>query len=343
MLPEWHKILIIKLRAIGDVILTTPVIQNLRQQFPTAQIDFVVEKPALPILTNNPHLDHVFLSPSGKERSFARDWQFIHTLRRQKYDVAIDLFGNPRSALITLFSGADLRVGFNFRGRKVAYQVRISSRANHVHEVDFNLDALRYFSIPLSAIQPQVFIGDKEIERAKAIFTDLRFGDSAVIAVNPAGSWQAKRWPMTYFAKLANLIQQQYPVRFLILWGPGEKEIAESLVQLIGKAAQVHPPTNLGEQAALLSFCRLFIGNDSGPMHLAAAVGIPTLGLYGPTNARLQSPYGKYARAIYQSAIPCLGCNRLVCPLMDCMNYLQPSDVLAAISQLGTESRFSLA
>jgi len=333
MLPEWHKILLIKLRAIGDVILTTPVIQNFRQQYPTAQIDFVIEKSALPILKSNPDLDHVFVATSGNDRSIARDWRLLRMLQRQKYDVAIDLFGNPRSAWLTLLSGAALRVGFDFRGRKYAYHVRIPSRANQVHEVDFNLDALRYFSIPVANPQPYLAIDNADIVLAKAIFADLNFHDAAVVALNPAGSWPAKRWPLDYFAKLADLLQNQFPVRFLVLWGPGEMKYAESLALIIGKLAQVHPPTTLSEQAALLSLCRLFVGNDSGPMHLAAAIGIPTIGLYGPTNTRLQSPFGRYAKAVYRPEIPCLGCNRLVCPLMDCMNYLQPTDVLTTIIQ----------
>ena len=277
MVPDWNKILIIKLRAIGDVILTTPVFFNLRKQFPSAQIDFVTEKTAYPLVQSNKYIDHIFLAPVKQERTFRNEWFFFRSIRKQNYDVCIDLFGNPRSAIISFFSGAKSKVGFNFRGRKYLYQVRLPSRADQIHEVDFNLDVLRYFNIPVPNRYPQIFPDSSSIGYAREIFLKLNFGNYPVIALNPAASWPAKKWPHIYFVKLAHLLYDKYKTRFLILWGPGEFEDAEKLVREIGEHAKLHPATNLLEQAALLSLCDLYIGNDTGPMHMAAAVGIPTI------------------------------------------------------------------
>lgn len=333
-MPEWNKILIIKLRAIGDVILTTPVFKNLREQFPDAQIDFAVEEPAYSLVKADKNLNRIFMAPSGKNRTLSQDRKFFGEIRHEKYDVCIDLFGNPRSALITLFSAAKLRVGYHFRGRKYAYQEKFSSRVSEVHEVDFNLDALRHFNIPIRYRQPEIHINEADLRTARSIFKELHIDDLPVVALNPAGSWPAKKWPLSRFAQLAKMLHEEFHFRFLILWGPGELAEAQLLARKIGSVAVVHPETTLSQQAALLSLCQLFIGNDTGPMHIAAAVGIATIGLYGPTNPRLQSPFGENAKAVFNAEIPCLGCDRLTCPLMDCMNFLTPEMVFAAAREL---------
>ena len=327
MLPEWKKILIIKLRAIGDVILTTPVFRNLREQFSDSQIDFIVEEPAYPLVSENSNVDNIFIAPSGKTRNFKNDRKFIKNIRQQKYDVCIDLFGNPRSALITLLSGAKLRIGFNFRIRKYAYHVQIPSRADQIHEVEFNLDALRYFDIPVQSQKTQIFLQKSDIEKAQTICKELNFAEFPVIALNPSASWPAKKWPLNHFAELAKSLIESFDIRILVLWGPGEFADARTLVSKIGKYAEVHPATGLAEQAALLSICDLYIGNDTSLMHMAAALEVPAIGIFGPTNAGLQGPYGVKTKAVFNPQISCLGCDRLTCPLMDCMNYLKPETI----------------
>ncbi len=331
MLPEWNKILIIKLRAIGDVILTTPVFQNLKAQFPNCQIDFVVEKPAYSLVTENPDLDNIWIAPYGEDLNFKNDQKFFKNIRQQKYDVCFDLFGNPRSALISLFSRAKLRVGFDFRIRKYAYHIKIPSRADQIHEVKFNLDALNYFDIPVKYTQPRLFLKKPDLIKAQIVLKELNFDQVPVIALNPSASWPAKKWPLNYFADLGKALLEKFNAGILVLWGPGELDDAKKLANKIGNRCGVHPATNLSEQAALLSLCNLYIGNDTSPMHIAAAVGIPTVGIFGPTNARLQGPCGKNTTVVVNSGIHCLGCNLLNCDLMDCMKYLKPETVFAVV------------
>ena len=331
MPPEWNKILIIKLRAIGDVILTTPVFQNLRAQFPNCQIDFIVEKPAYPLVAENPDLDNIWIAPYGEELSFKNDQKFFKNIRRQKYDVCFDLFGNPRSALISLFSRTKLRVGFDFRIRKYAYHIKIPSRAAQVHEVKFNLDALNYFDIPVKSEQPRIFMKKSDLKKARTIMKELDYNQVPVIALNPSASWPAKKWPLNYFADLGMSVLENFNARILVLWGPGELDDAKKLADKIGSYAAVHPATDISEQAALLSLCNLYVGNDTSPMHMAAAVGIPTVGIFGPTNARLQGLFGKNSMAVFNSEIACLGCDQLDCRQMDCMNDLKPETVFAQV------------
>ena len=334
MLTNWNRILIIKLRAIGDVILTTPVFENLRNSFPNSQIDFIVEKPSASLVAEDKNINSILIAPSGKDRKFKNDWQFFRKIRKQKYDVCIDLFGNPRSAIITLFSNAKLRVGYSYRGRKYAYQEKFSSNVSQIHEVEFNLDAVRHFDIPIVTKQPKIYLRDLDLKTAQKIIDGLNYSDKSIIALNPCASWPAKMWPTTYFTKLAKIILKKYDVKFIVLWGPREKDVALELKNKIGENAKIHPPTTLTEQAALLSLCDLFIGNDTGPMHLSAAVGIPTLGIFGPTNAKLQGPFGENTKAVFNPKVECLGCDKLECPSMDCMNLLSPEMVFEAVEEL---------
>ena len=189
MLTNWNRILIIKLRAIGDVILTTPVFENLRNSFPNSQIDFIVEKPSASLVAEDKNINSILIAPSGKDRKFKNDWQFFRKIRKQKYDVCIDLFGNPRSAIITLFSNAKLRVGYSYRGRKYAYQEKFSSNVSQIHEVEFNLDAVRHFDIPIVTKQPKIYLRDLDLKTAQKIIDGLNYSDKSIIALNPFASW----------------------------------------------------------------------------------------------------------------------------------------------------------
>lgn len=345
MLAKVEKILIIKLRAIGDVVLATAVIHNLRQQFPRSVIDFLVEQEAAPVVANNPDLNRVWVY-SRKEiagvpwpRAAMPNIRFLRNLFAQHYDLVFDLFGNPRSALMTWVTRAKRRIGYRFRGRRWAYNILVEPRGDQVHEVEFNLDALRRVRIPICSTEPVFPLVAADKNKIWQWIESNQWQRSFRVALNPSGGWPAKRWSLVKFAALGRQLIEKYDARLILLWGPGEREIVQQLSdQINSESVWVHPPTTLAEQAALLKYCHLFIGNDSGPMHIAAAVGTPAIGIFGPTNANLQGPYGEKNCVVAKWEIPCLGCNRLVCPLMDCMNYLEVEDVMKVVDEVMCKS-----
>ncbi|MEP7147174.1 MAG: glycosyltransferase family 9 protein, partial [bacterium] len=140
-----NKILVIKFGGIGDILLTTPVLPNLKNYFPEAEINFLTLRHSRDILIDNPYLTRAFTYDPAEDKS----WCLIKNIRSQRYDLIIDLFGNPRTALITFLSGAKYRFGFRFRGRNYAYNLKMRGRGGIVHNVDFNLDALRALEIPV--------------------------------------------------------------------------------------------------------------------------------------------------------------------------------------------------
>jgi lipopolysaccharide heptosyltransferase II len=336
-LPE--KILLMRLRGIGDVVLTLPLLDNLRSAFPQAQIDYLTEPPGAPLLQNHPALHEVLilahrswkkLSPPAHARSH---WNFVRALRGRHYDWVIDLFGNPRTALLTLLSGAPRRIGFNFRGRKLAYNFLVEPRGDRLHAVEFNLDVLRALSLPIVTSKLSLPIADEAALYIEQFWQqqELR-ADSFVVGCNAFGGWYTKRWPLPAFAELCDRLQWECDAKIILLWGPGEWEEVNRLAGMMKTPPLLAPPTTLPQLVALLKRMDLLVANDSGPMHLAAAVSTPVVAVFGPTRPDLQGPWGKGHRIVLKSGLPCLGCNGLTCKIEthDCMQKLPVDQVFEA-------------
>jgi lipopolysaccharide heptosyltransferase II len=319
-----QKILIIKLRAIGDVVLSTIVIRNLRLAFPDAQIDFLKEKPSRDIIEGNPDINNVLVFDGKKQNGFGLIWN----VRQSNYDLVIDLFGNPRSALVTYFSGAQYRVGYRFGWREKCYNIVVEPRGGEVHNTSFNIDALKALDIEVTDYKIRIPVDDNDEKLAFRFWIESGLNDSFVVALNAAGGWYTKRWGIPKYAELADMIAEQHQAKILLLWGPGERDDAERLATLMSSKAVLIPETTLKQLAAILQRCFLMITNDSGPMHIAAAVGTPTVAIFGPTNPMLQGPYGNQSVIVRNERLGCLGCNYTKCQIGNpCMEELSVDEV----------------
>ncbi len=331
-----RRILVIKLRAIGDVVLSTIVSKNLRLAFPDARIEFLTEPASYDVVRNNPFLNGAFVYDKKTMSGF----ELIRMIRREEFDLVIDLFGNPRTALVTKLSGARIRVGFRFRGRTYAYNVIAEPRGNRVHNSQFNLDALEALGVEI--LDRNIYFGFTSDDAQYADeFMQFPKG-KPVVCINPGGGWYTKRWGVENFAALADRIAKEFKAGIVIAWGPGEREEAVRLASLMSTPARIPPPTTLPQLGAMLKRCSLLVTNDSGPMHIAAAVGTPILGIYGPTNPMLQGPYGVLHKIIRNESLTCLGCNYLECPIgHPCMIGLGVEEVLAGVRALLKKPRKS--
>jgi lipopolysaccharide heptosyltransferase I len=334
-----NKILIIKLRSIGDVILATPVIENLRNAYPEAEIDFLTERAGYPIVKNHPALNEVIvfnrtcIQRLPWHKALKENLGFFKKLRDKKYDLVFDLFGNPRSAFFALATGAKYRVGFAFRGRKYAYNKVIEPRGDRVHEVLFNLDALTEIGIPVSSTKLFVEIDDLNAAFVEKFWQENGLDSKTVIGINASGGWYTKHWPLKSFAELSDLLVEHDQAQIVLLWGPGERQDAESIAEMMRHEAILAPQADLNQLAAILARLDLLVSNDSGPMHLAAAVGIPVVGIYGPTRPELQGPWGEIHTIVRKDGLECLGCNGVTCKIKthDCMQNLDVETVFAKV------------
>ncbi|MBI3194437.1 MAG: glycosyltransferase family 9 protein [Ignavibacteriae bacterium] len=329
-----RKILIIKLRAIGDVVLSTIVLHNLRFAFPDAQIDFLTEKPSRDIVEGNPDINNVLVFDGKSQNGFGLIWN----VRKRNYDLVIDLFGNPRSALVTYFSGAMYRVGYRFGWREKCYNIIVEPRGGEVHNTEFNLDAVRSLGLQIVDCGLRITVNEESNTFAERFFHDQGLNDSFVVAINAAGGWYTKRWSIPKYAELADILGEQHQTKILLLWGPGERDDAERLATLMTNKAVLIPQTTLKQLAAILKRCSIMITNDSGPMHIAAAVGTPTVAIFGPTNPMLQGPFGNQSEIVRNERLGCLGCNFTKCPIGNpCMEELSVEEVFQACQHLITK------
>ncbi|HLF15578.1 MAG TPA: glycosyltransferase family 9 protein [Bacteroidota bacterium] len=330
MKPPVKRILLIKLRAIGDVLLSTAVLPDVRAAFPDASVDFLTEKFCAGVLEGNPAVSTLLVFDPMNEGGP----DLVRRVRRNRYDMVIDLFGNPRSAVLTLLSGARIRVGYRFNWRALCYNRIVEPRGGEVHNVEFNLDALRRIGIPTGAGRP-FFPVDPDAERFADNFFARRTGGGRVVALNPGGGWISKKWRPEQFAALGRKIGDREGATILVLWGPGEESEAGSVRDAIGPAAVLAPATTLKQLASLLKRSSILVTNDSGPMHIAASLGVPVVAIFGPTVARLQGPVFTESAIVVKSGLDCLGCGYTLCPIGNpCMVDLSLEDVYSAYTQL---------
>ena len=316
--------------------LSTPVIQNLHEHFPEAQIDFLVDEFASDVVAGNPWITEVITFNRESDSSTGTVLQ----VRKRHYDLVIDLFSNPRSAVIVGLSGARIRVGYPFHWRKYAYNILVPPRGGEVHNVDFNLDAVRRLEIPVHHFRPLFPLNKEATQFASEWIGANNLDGKLIVGMNPSGGWYTKRWGLDHFAHLGDVIAERYHASIVLLWGPGEEEDVRSIQRKMKSSSRVIPRTSLIELGAIIRRCAYVVSNDSGPMHIAASLDVPTLGIFGPTNPYLQGPYGKNHRWIRNEGIECLACNLTSCPIGNiCMTQLETSRVIDAFDGLVQESK----
>jgi ADP-heptose:LPS heptosyltransferase len=325
------RLLIIKLRAVGDVLLSTIVTGNLRRAFPGAHIDFLTEPPGADILKGNPYLDQVIVY----DRATMTGPGLIRRVRSNRYDLVLDLFGNPRTALITRLSGARLRVGYRFRGRSYAYNHIVEPRGDKVHNTQFNLDALEAIDVPVVDRSLHFYYSHDDESYIDDYLARAGLKNRFRVGLITGGGWYTKRWGLQNYAALADRLVDRYQAAIILPWGPGQFSDTEHIQSMMRREAFVPPATTLQQLGVLLKRCAVVVSNDSGPMHIAAAVGTPVLGIYGPTDPRLQGPYGPHHLVVRNEEVPCLGCNLTKCPIgHPCMLELSVERVEEAVGNL---------
>jgi lipopolysaccharide heptosyltransferase II len=300
-----NKILIIKPGAVGDVLLSTPVVENLRHNFPYSEINFLTQNFCKDILTDNPFLTRVLTYDLNNGDS---SYCLIKNVHDQKYDLIIDLFCNPRTAIIVLNSEAKYRVGYPFKWRRFAYNILVNSKRSEVHNIEFNLDSLRALDLKVVTNKPGFYLNTVHKEFAEKFFIENNLTDSDIIGVNASGTWPTKVWYLEKFMELSRKLSSDYKI--LIFWGnQKEKQDAEKIREFVGEAkACLIPQVNLKYLGALAKKCSVFVTNDTGPMHIAWSLGVNTVAIFGPTYPELQGPISDNSIIIQNKSLSCLGC-----------------------------------
>jgi lipopolysaccharide heptosyltransferase I len=298
------RILLVRLGAVGDVIRALPAVCRIRSAFPDLHLTWIVEELSRPLVEGHPDVDAVITFPRRALRAGGSAAASLAALRGMRgrlregaFTAAIDLQASFKSGTLTLLSGAPRRVGFApGHCREMSFLFTnewVPLSSPWLNRVDRNLEmaaALGARDGPADAVLPETPV---EARAAESLLDDIAPRGPAVVlspGVSRRQCWKA--WPAWHYGRLAELLHRSRGLRSIVVWGPGENELARSIARAAGPAAALAPPTDLRLLAAVLRRSSAFVGGDTGPMHLAWLTGCPVVALFGPTDPRLNAPRG---------------------------------------------------
>lgn len=302
------RVLIVRLSALGDIVHALPVLAALRRADPQVQVDWLVEEAYAPVLALTAGLrQRVIVRAKPGSIANADTPRFaaglagylaaIRYLRTQRYDVALDLQGLIKSAAWARASGARRVIGFapeHVRERQAAWLYHETVTPPHpAHVIQKNLSVAAHLGADVRDITVSLDISGS---------ASPPLPSAAYAVLNPGAAWPNKRWPAERFGAVARALAERHGLISLVSWGPAERELAESIVAASGGAARLSPPTSVADLAVLLKGAALVISGDTGPLHIAAAVGAPLVGLYGPTWPERNGPWDPGDEVISRAA-----------------------------------------
>jgi ADP-heptose:LPS heptosyltransferase len=343
------KVLLLRLRLIGDVVFTTPIIRAVRRQFPQAHLSYVVEPAAAAVVDGNPHLDEIIVVPH--RRGVARmvdDLSIARRLRRDAYDVVIDLHGGPRSAWLAWATRAPMRIGYTIQGRAWMYTHRVERAPDLMprHSVLNQWDLLAPLGI--GAPDPECDALEMPEDGTAAIRVEQRLRDAGLaghplIVIHVSAGNPFRRWPEEAFLALVTMLARRDPERRILLTSgpsdmPAARRIADAARRLLGSLAPAVPDAgefDLRELRALVARAAVYIGGDSGPVHVASTTTTPIVELLGPTLPERSRPWRDpkwFAETIDVGPLPCRPCHQRHCEPGDfrCLTGITADRVAAA-------------
>jgi lipopolysaccharide heptosyltransferase I len=350
MTPPPKRILIIRLSAIGDVLRVLPAFQVLKKNYPGCHIGWVVEQAARDILQAQPGIDEVFVFPkesirrklksiTGIPSAIAEFFSFMGKIRRERFDLAIDFHGLFKSGVISFFSGAPERAGFAagsckelnflFNNRRFALEYQ------HISRVERNLWLLRSLGLDTAHEPPFIHVPEEDQEAVQRFFRQQHIDRRRpIVAIHPGTSPTTpyKRWEPHRYAVVADKAIEESAAQVIFTWAGREIEMVNQITSLMKYKAIIAPQLeNLCQLAEVFRSSDVYLGGDTGPMHLAAFVGIPVVAIFGPTDHVVNEPYAVTPHIIIRDEIKCSPCRRYTCSRRDCMRDISEENVIRAV------------
>ncbi|NOY58408.1 MAG: lipopolysaccharide heptosyltransferase II [Calditrichaeota bacterium] len=332
------KILIIHTAFFGDIILATPLIRAMQEGLKNVEIHALVKPETVQVLQNNPHLQKIIVfDKRGKDSGFAGLLKIGRKIKKEKFDLVISPHRSFRSAMLARATGAKIRVGFDTSAGAFLYNKKVKYDSS-IHEIERNLSLARALGIQSIHKQPQVFPGEEDKAVVDRLLVKAGFKSAgSLVALAPGSIWATKRWPLSYYKKLAQILIKNR-VRVVLIGGDADyalgRKIATGDENVIFNAAG---QLSLLQSAELLKRCRVLVSNDSAPLHLATAVGTPVIAIFGPT----VPAFGFYPTGskdkIIETQLSCRPCGMHGgdhCPIGThaCMKKISPEQIYAGVA-----------
>ena len=336
---NYEKILLIRLDRIGDVVLSTPAIKAVRDAYPDSFISFMVRPYARDIIEGNPYLDEVMIY--DKPKGLVENIKFIKMLRQRRFDLAIALHPTTRTHLIIAFVGIPERIGYDRKwGWLLTKKMQHTKQLGAKHETEYALDLLRYIGIEVSDKTLYMPITDKSEHRVNDIFSRYNIKDKdVVVTINPSASCPSKQWSRERFARVCDELVRRYGARIIMISNAVDAKLANSVASMM-KAEKINLSgvTTVSDIASILKRSTLFISNDSGPVHIACAVGTPVVAIFGRSDKGLSpkrwGPSGKRDIVLHKD-VGCEVCLAHKCKRgFKCLEAITVDEVLAAAAKI---------
>ncbi|MGQ9609640.1 MAG: glycosyltransferase family 9 protein [bacterium] len=326
---KYKNILVFSFSRIGDVVLSTAVVPPLKRTFPDARISFLVGPRSWEILWGDTRISELIIYDSkGVHKGLTGKLKLIEKLRSKKFDLVVDL----RDSFLSHLLGA--------RHWGLPLMERFNPEYRQLHAVDRYLNVLQINGIKDILSLPEIQILPYEKDEARKFLLQRGVKDKdSLIAIHPGGSWRYKLWPVQNFAELGDIIAQKYSAKVLVFTGPDEIELQDQMSKIMKFKPIFIKNIGLRQLAAIIQRCQLYIGNDTGPMHIAVAVGTKVISIFGSTDAMRSGPYGN-GHIVISKKIDCSPChpgnhpgrcNRGSCAAIDSIQLDQVANIVERI------------
>jgi lipopolysaccharide heptosyltransferase I len=346
-----HKILILRLSAVGDVIRTLPAVKALKEHTPYSSITWIVEEPSQAFLESLPEIDEVILFPRkrwtkgikslrGIGGTIKEIWALIIDLRRRRFDVVLDFHGILKSGLLSFLSGSPKRVGYDRRSTKegnfLFSNVKVKLPKERISRFQRNLTLLKGVGLEVRELKYSLHISTEDREYVESFFNTLSVSlKRPLIAIHPGTSPKAlfKRWMPDQYAQLADRLVRELNAGVLFTWGTEELEWVEGIRKEMNEPSLLGPKTeSLTQLGEVYRHCDLYIGGDTGPMHIASLMGIPVVVIYGPTDPIENEPFGNHIKV--RKEVGCSPCHKYSCKELVCIKTISADEVFKATKEI---------
>jgi len=340
-IQNYRNILVVRLDRMGDVVLSTPALKALRDAYPESRITFMVRPYVRDIAEGNPSVDEVIIY--DKVKGLSDNIKFIKGLRKKKFDLAVILHPTFRTNWIVFLSCIPRRIGFD-RKRKMGVLLtdRIPDK-KHLglkHEIDYTLDILRYIGVNAKDRKMHVPVSRESQARARETLAKGGISESdSVVVIHPGASCPSKRWPAERFAETADMLIKRRGVKVVIISGESDKELGGKVASSMKeKCFNLSGGTTVGDAAGVLKVSKLFISNDSGPVHVACAVGTPVVAIFGRSDRGLSprrwGPSNK-GDVVMHKDVGCVECLAHNCEVgFKCLKAITVDEVVKSAEEL---------
>ena len=327
-----RNILLIRLSSLGDIVLTSPAIRAVRKHFPSARISMLVASQSADLLTENPHLDEIVqFDRRAKDKNTAEMLKLVRILRERQFDLAIDFQRKFRTSLLGYLSGAKCRVGYH-QPKGLLCSVRVSDSSGHAIDRYFAL--LHAVGIEARDRTLELFLTDSDRAYARDAMEKQRVcEDRPIVGLFPGAGWKLREWMPDRFAAIGDRLVRDFDAQVVIFGGPHERQLASNVANLMTERATSFAGNHqIRQSAALIERCNLFLTNDTGPMHIAAALHTPTVSLFGPGNHIRFQPLDSIHTTIRHD-VPCNPCKQFTNRCKDnvCMKLITVDEVWETI------------